>query len=270
VSEQTTIVRKLWVFVFLTLAISLVSYSAMIASGSAHDVVLFWMWSPGLAAILTQLLTRGSLKEFGWRLGPTRYLLLAALIPLAYSVATYGIAWITGLAGFQSPSSNLLIMFVPGLFLACLAALGEEIGWRGLLVPQLSRVTDFTRTVLLSWIIWALWHYPAIIWADYNSEAPRWSDLISLTITILGMSAMTAWMRLKSGSVWPPVIWHGVHNFLVQAVFLSMTIDTDVSAYVVDDFGIGVMIAGVVLATVFLRRGKRLREEGVRTAVEAG
>lgn len=269
-SEQTTIVRKLGVFVFLTLAISSVSYFAMISSGTAHDVVLLWMWSPGLAAILTQLIFRGSLKEFGWRLGPTRYLLSAALIPLAYSVTIYGIAWITGLAGFKSPSSNLLIAFVPGLFFACFAALGEEIGWRGLLVPHLIKITSFTKTVLISWILWALWHYPAIIWADYHSDAPRWFDLTSLTIAIVGLSAMTAWMRLKSGSIWPPVIWHGVHNLLIQGILLSMTIETDVSAYVVDDFGIGVMITGVVLAIVFLRKGTSLREDGGIALVKVG
>ena len=115
------------------------------------------------------------------------------------------------------------------------------------------KTTSFVNTVLIAGIIWAVWHYPAIIWADYHSDTTRWFDLASLTVTILGMSAMTAWLRLRSGSIWPAVIWHGVHNFLVQTVFLSMTVPTHVSAYVVDDFGLGVMITGVVLALVFLR-----------------
>jgi membrane protease YdiL (CAAX protease family) len=213
------------------------------------------MWSPALAAILTQIAFRGSLGELGWRLGPTRYLLWGALIPLAYSAAIYALAWATGLAGFQSPPANLVILFVPGLLLACFAALGEEIGWRGFLVPHLMSTTTFRNTVLISWIVWAVWHYPAIIWADYHSEAPLWFDLTSLTIAILGMSAMTAWMRLRSGSIWPAVIWHGVHNFLIQTVFLSMTVRTEFSGYVVDDFGLGVMVCGAVLAAIFLRSG---------------
>ena len=269
-TERSIIVRKIWIFVILTLAISSVWYFAMVSSGSAREVGLLWMWSPGLAAILTQFIFKGRLKDFGWRPGPRRYLLLAVLIPLGYSVTIYGIAWITGLAGFQSPSKNLLIAFIPGFFVYCFAALGEEIGWRGFLVPHLIRITSFTKTVLISWILWALWHYPAILWADYQSDAPRWFDLASLTIAIIGMSAMTAWMRLKSRSVWPSVIWHGVHNLLIQGVFLAMTIDTDVSEYIVDDFGIGVMITGVILAIVFLRMGKENREEDMRSVLGAG
>lgn len=230
----------------------------MISSGSARDTGLIWMWSPGLAAILTQLLFKGNLRVFGWRIGPLKYLILAALIPLGYSAAIYGIVWSTGLAGFQDPSPNLIVAFVPGLFFACIAALGEEIGWRGFLVPYLIKITTFTRTVLITWIMWALWHYPAIIWADYHSNAPRWFDLASLTLTILGLSAMTAWMRLKSGSIWPPVIWHGMHNLLVQGVFLSMTIETEIGEYLVDDFGLGVMITGSLLALIFFWKGRNI------------
>jgi len=269
-NAQATILRKIWIFIILTLAVSSVWYFTMILTGSAHDVGLLWMWSPGLAAILTQLIFKGSLQDFAWRPGPTRYLLLAALIPVAYSVTIYGIAWITGVAGFRNPSKNLLIAFVPGFFLYCFAALGEEIGWRGFLVPHLMKITSFAKTVVISWIIWALWHYPAILWADYQSDASRWFDLASLTITIIGLSAMTAWMRLKSGSIWPAVIWHGVHNLLIQAVFLAMTVDTDVSEYVVDDFGIGVVITGIILAIVFLKRGMEFSEEGMRSTVGAG
>lgn len=269
-SDRSPTVRRLWVFTLLVFSISAVSYFWMISSGSARDVGLIWMWSPGLAAVLTQLIFNGSLRDFGWGPGPARYLILAALIPVGYSVAIYGIVWTTGLAGFQSPSPNLVVAVVPGLLFACFAALGEEIGWRGFLVPQLIKITTFTKTVLLSWIIWALWHYPAIIWADYHSNAPRWFGVVSLTLTLVGLSAMTAWMRLKSGSVWPPVIWHGTHNLLVQGVFLSMTIDTDIGGYLVDDFGLGVMVTGLLLALIFLWKGRNIGELGEIATSQTG
>jgi membrane protease YdiL (CAAX protease family) len=73
-------------------------------------------------------------------------------IPIAYSIAIYVLAWSLGLAVFRAPSRNLLIAFIPGLIPYCIAALGEEIGWRGLLVPSLIRTTSFARTVTISWI----------------------------------------------------------------------------------------------------------------------
>lgn len=38
--------------------------------------------------------------------------------------------------------------------------LGEEIGWRGFLVPQLAKLTTFTWVALISGIIWASGIFP--------------------------------------------------------------------------------------------------------------
>lgn len=163
-----------------------------------------------------------------------------------------------------------MIGIVPGFFLYCISALGEEVGWRGLLVPQLLKITSFNRTVLITWIVWALWHYPAIIWADYHSGAPRWFDLASLTIAIIGLSALTARLRVKSGSLWPPVIWHAAHNLLVLAVYPAMTVRKAYSEYVISDFGIGVMVTGILLALVFTRKGKGIIANAEAKGVRAG
>jgi hypothetical protein len=65
------------------------------------------------------------------------------------------------------------------------------------------------------------------------------------------MSLFTAWLRLRSGSLWPTVLWHGHHNLLIQMVFLSMTIDTGPTEYVVDDFGIGVALSALMAGWFF-------------------
>ena len=144
-----------------------------------------------------------------------------------------------------------------------MAALGEELGWRGLLVPELAKITTFSKTALLTGLIWAVWHYPAIIFADYHGVAPRWFDLLSITTSILGMSIFTAWLRLKSGSIWPAVLWHGGHNLFIQQIFLDMTVDTGLTEYFVDDFGIGVLLATVVLGYIFWRKRSELPSAGL-------
>ena len=49
---------------------------------------------------------------------------------------------------------------------------GEEIGWRGLLVPELVKVTSFTKTALIIGIVWAAWHIPGIFLADLSGDTP--------------------------------------------------------------------------------------------------
>jgi membrane protease YdiL (CAAX protease family) len=261
--------KKIGTFVVLTFAMSCISYYVMIGTGTTRSVVLWWMWSPAMAAILTQLLFRDSLREFGWRPGRVRYLLLGAMIPLLYAAVIYGMAWLTGLGRFRMQSPvRIVVLASLGLVVACWAAAGEEIGWRGFLVPELAKIATFTRTALVSGIIWAVWHYPAVIFADYTSGTSAWFDLFSLTVGIVGVSFFVAWLRLKSGSIWPAVLWHGAHNLFIQQIFLDMTTDTGMTRYIVDDFGLGVMFSALILGYIFWGKRSELADARLSAPVE--
>jgi membrane protease YdiL (CAAX protease family) len=261
--------KKIATYLALTFAISSISYYVMISTGSAQGVALPWMWSPGIAAVVTQLLFRDGFRAFGWRPGPLRYLILGYAAPWIYGLLIYTMVWVMGLGGFQARPfvlrgipmpfvGSLVVVSLLGLLPACGLALGEEIGWRGLLVPELAKITTFTRTALLTGIVWAVWHYPAIIFAEYHSPAPRPFDLLSITISVFGMSLFTAWLRLKTGSIWPAVLWHGNHNLLIQSVLLRMTVDTGPTGYFVDDFGVGVLLSSLVMGYVFWSKRSEL------------
>lgn len=85
------------------------------------------------------------------------------------------------------------------------AAAGEEIGWRGFLVPELAKVLPFTGVALLSGMIWASWHYPitSVVYRDVG--LPAWFWLLSFTFSAVAVSFALAWLRLKTGSLWPAV-----------------------------------------------------------------
>jgi membrane protease YdiL (CAAX protease family) len=258
-SDRRSVAKKIVTFVLFTFSISSIFYCVMVRTRTAANVGLGWMWSPGIAAILTQLLFRGRLRDLGLGLGELRYLLLGYAIPLAYASIIYSVVWITGLGDFRPPQPTRLLLFsTVGLLVACLAALGEEIGWRGLLVPELTEVTSFGKASILVGIIWAMWHYPAIIFADYRSEAPLWFQLSLITLVVFGYSVLTAWLRLRARSIWPAVLWHGAHNLFIQQIFLDMTVDTGITEYFVDDFGVGVLLSSLVLGCVFWRKRSEL------------
>ena len=64
--------KKASLFLFLTFALSLLSYIPILRAGTGNVqgglFVLTMMWSPGLAAILTQLIATRSLRGLGWEL----------------------------------------------------------------------------------------------------------------------------------------------------------------------------------------------------------
>lgn len=277
-SNQSSPRSKIALFLLLTFAFSSVFYVLMLRAGTMGNYALGIMWCPGLAAIITQLVYERSLRGLGWRPGKPRYLLASYAIPLLYSLVAYGAVWLTGLGGFPnletiaavqrqygiggSPllamTAFVAVMATLGLVINCLAALGEEIGWRGLLVPELVKHTSFTRAALVSGLIWAVWHYPGILLLDYtNPSVPRWYAALCFTVMAVAMSVILAWLRLKSGSLWTAVVFHAAHNLFIQAVFTPLTVDKAVTAYFIDEFGLAVPVVAVVIAyLVWRRRGE--------------
>ena len=274
--------RAVPLYLLLVFAFSSVLYFLVIKSGHIGGAggmyVTALMWCPAAAALVTCKLLGREVASLGWKWGRTRYQVASYLIPLGYSAVTYIVVWVTGLGGFYDkqfvaaigdrfglgalPGGVAIAMYVlfagtTGMIRGCATALGEEIGWRGFLVPELARRFSFTVTALVSGLVWALWHYPILIFADYNAGTATWYALTCFTLMVVAGAFIYAWMRLKSGSLWTGVFLHASHNLFVQAVFNPLTADTGKTAWVIGEFGAGLVIVSIALAVYFwARRGE--------------
>jgi uncharacterized protein len=133
-----------------------------------------------------------------------------------------------------------------------LSALLEEIAWRGFLVPQLIKLTSFTNTALISGLIWAVWHFPFIIFTDVRpGYSPLLYSLICFTILAIGISFATGWLRLKSGSVWTAALLHGSHNVFMLHVFNVLTSDSGKTWLLLGEYGAVSAAMGLLLIFVF-------------------
>lgn len=259
------------VFLVLTFALSSIFYAKIIGTGKMQALPVFGlMWCPGIAALVTKLIFQRNLRGIGWGWGRTRWQILSYVLPPVTALVVYGLVWLTGIGGFSAEgmiasfsqqigreiplTAIVAILATFGLLEGAVFALGEEIGWRGLLVPELAGMTSFTRTALISGAIWAVYHYPLILSSDYTSGAPRWFALLAFTVMAVAASFYYAWIRLKSGSVWTAVILHASHNLFIQKIFDPLTVDRGITEYVTTEFGIGLAIAEVALAWIFWRK----------------
>ena len=283
--------RKVILFLILTVFFSVLSYFPMLRAGTIGVqgglFVLTLMWSPGFAALLTQLITTRSLRGLGWRLGSARWLGIAWILPVLYALPVYAFTWLTGLGIFPNPSRiarlaeeysststattvTIFVLFSLTLDMLgpLLSALGEEIGWRGLLVPELAKTTDFTKTALISGVIWAAWHMPGIFLADLNDTGiPNVYAAAMFAVLIIALSFPFAWLRLKSGSLWPAVLLHAFHNQLIQGMLDKLTGKTPITPYITGEFGVGMALTGLVVTYVFWRmhQNKSLQIQPVQT-----
>ena len=261
--------RKVAWFLGLTFVLVSAAYVPILRSGGAMKMlpVAVLMWMPGLAALLTQLITTRSLKGLGWRPRTAKLLGLALILPLLYALPVYGLTWLTGVAKFNPAGWSaeagglavlpaLALLLTAGLLQSLLTALGEEIGWRGLLVPQLALITTLRNTWLISSVVWLLFHLPLILGGDYHAEGtPLWFSLLCFTLMLFAMSAVLAWIRLASGSLWTAALLHASHNLIVQGVFDAGTQAGPVSAYVTGEFGAGLAVTIGVAGWVLWRLG---------------
>jgi membrane protease YdiL (CAAX protease family) len=118
-----------------------------------------------------------------------------------------------------------IVMSLPTIYVP----FGEEFGWRGYLQQKLMPLGP-RKAVLLVGVIWGAWHWPAIFQGqqylfDYLGE-PVVGPLLWVW-TLLPVSVLYGWVMLRSGSVWPAVIAHGVHNATCGLMlwFLSGPVD---------------------------------------------
>jgi len=272
------------IYLLLVLAFSSVFYFLILRAhslgGGAGLFVFGIMWCPALAGIATLKLSGRDLRDLGWKWPQSPYAVQSWFIPLLYAAIAYGIVWVAHLGGFPnhefmgvlaqrmglrvSPMTSTAVYVLLagsfGLAKGLASALGEEIGWRGFLVPELSKNVSFTGTALISGAIWACWHYPLLIWGDYNSGTPTWYGLSCFTVMVISISFVFAWMRLKSGSLWTGALLHASHNLYIQAIFTPLTRDTGKTAWYIDEFGAVVPIVVLCFAIYFWSKRNELAQ----------
>jgi membrane protease YdiL (CAAX protease family) len=250
---------QLATFLTLTFSLSAIFWWLIVSAGSlgvhggAYVVAL--MWSPGVSALVTRLVFQHNVRGQGWRWGETRWNALAYALPLGYATAAYGVVWLTGLGGVDLGrfQTNVLAFIVLGSLQSLFTATGEELGWRGFLVPALAQRMSFGRTSVVSGAIWAGWHVPLIIFADYNNGAPTWFSVLCFVAMVISLSVGFAWLRLRSGSVWPAAILHASHNLWVQGFFDRVTVDTGPTRWLTSEFGAALVVTLGITGWLFWR-----------------
>lgn len=244
------------------------------------SLVLGLMWSPTLAALLARLALREGIADVSFRPGGARGVRLAALawiFPVLVGLLAYGTAWATGLAQFAAPSgviaslrgappaarfaARLALALTIGVPLSAITAAGEEFGWRGYMLTRLvdARVP---RPVLVSGLVWGLWHTPLIVTGQYAAGPHPALSVVVFLVSILPAAYVHAYVRLASGSVWPAVVAHATWNVVIQSVFDASTRGgsaTRSSSIWVGESGLLVVAASALVAALVLPRAWPVR-----------
>lgn len=264
----------LLVFLLLLIACTAVGYWLIFRLGRATPIML----AVGVATILTCLIRNRKLASLGWGWGSWRYQWLSYLVPLTIALVAYLLIWVAGFGEWFNPAFILeqkadynlaewgtggiiafhfLLTATYSFVLSLPAALGEEMGWRGFLVPELAKFMSFTNVALISGLIWSAWHWPLILMGFYGAEGtPLSYQLFFFTLFLVSNSVTMTYLRFKTDSLWTAVIFHASGNVFIQKFFAPMTLANESSAWYTDEFGAIPALIALVIAIYFWQKGK--------------
>ncbi len=114
---------------------------------------------------------------------------------------------------------------VPVLTILLLAALFEELGWRGYAFDSLeSRFSTFKASLYFS-ILWSFWHFPlAFVKDSYQYEIFQDSFIygINFFLSIIPMGFIISWICIKNRkSVFAAVLFHFIVNMSQEILELT-------------------------------------------------
>ncbi|MFZ6029003.1 MAG: CPBP family intramembrane glutamic endopeptidase [Chloroflexota bacterium] len=226
--------HPVWAYAILAYAITwLIQLPELLAMRGSYQFTERYLlllnlssYGPSLAAIAVTAVLEGRdgvkalLKHLlQWRVSWRVYLMALFTFPAILFLGYQAL-------GIQpGPGENMPELFLTLVILAPLNALvgsilldvgplGEELGWRGFMLPRLlERYGDFSSSVVLG-LVWAFWHLPVFLFVEWRGDLP-----IAIAVGIYPFStiaiayAMTKLHHWSRGSVLIAILFHGIVNY---------------------------------------------------------
>jgi membrane protease YdiL (CAAX protease family) len=278
-----------------------------LATPGAIFFIVGMMYTPAAAALIVSFSVqrprpRPLAEYLGlWPLRPVRRVLGLAIVGLLGSIlvvvvgvfasAAFGLIRLdlVHFSGFQHtleaatggrplplPIGALVLVEIVALPLGSIfnafATIGEELGWRGWLLPSL-RPLGTWPALAVTGVVWGLWHAPIVL-LGYDFAEPNAIGVLMMVGGCLFLGILIGWLRLRSGSVWPAVFAHAGFNGAAGFIALVAASGSRPSAVIVGPLGlvpwaVMAVIIVVLAATGRFRVQPRLRRSWPRPAREA-
>ncbi len=206
---------------------------------SAMDqFVSLGMLCPALAMLLTRYVTKEGFAVTGkdsmllgicFKDRKWLYFVLAMFLPWLYIELGNVLTLIISPNAFDINKPELLeladnekpIIFIQPIaaivsgVIASFAALGEEAGWRGYMMPKMIKLWGVRKAVIIGGILWGVWHWP-LTYVGHNFGIGYFgypfTGFVSMCVMCVFMGIILTFVTYKSGSIWPATILHAVNN----------------------------------------------------------
>ncbi|HEY6985410.1 MAG TPA: CPBP family intramembrane glutamic endopeptidase, partial [Rhodanobacteraceae bacterium] len=160
--------------------------------------------------------------------------------------------WVTDTLHFD-PSAFAPLKF--GMLFFVMAAidgpLGEEIGWRGVLLPELLRKMSPLAAALIVGVVWYAWHVPLYAAEDKLAD---FGEHALFLFSCLALSVIFTWFFLKSGGSTFLIIY--LHDATNYSTFLRIKLFAKIGspAVLTAVYAVLLLIPALLAAAALVRR----------------
>jgi membrane protease YdiL (CAAX protease family) len=156
-------------------------------------------------------------RYFIWRVDWKWWMVALLLLPALRFAAVLVTSWLTRVpTDFTHPlihdvvplDAPLLALVVPWILFEILTN-GEEIGWRGYVLPRLQATYNALVSSLIVGVIWSVWHLPKFFGTGLSGER----SFFWFTVAHLALAVLYTWLYNNSrGSLLLVVLFHATAN----------------------------------------------------------
>jgi len=213
-------------------------------SSTMTVVFAAFMFMPALASILTRWILHEGFKSMFLKphfRGNWGKYLLSVFVPPALVFGGAALYFLCVPSMFDTEFATLasagvaksqavtviVVQLVQGVLLApfinLIPCLGEELGWRGYLLPKLLERFSPRAAVLITGAIWGIWHAPMIaLGHNYGLDyvGYPWLGILLMTLFCVGFGAFIAALAIKTQSAIPAALSHASLNGIASAALL--------------------------------------------------
>ncbi|MEM9986119.1 MAG: CPBP family intramembrane glutamic endopeptidase, partial [Bacteroidota bacterium] len=101
---------------------------------------------------------------------------------------------------------------IGGVTINLIAAFGEELGWRGLLLVE-TRALGYVKSSLIVGTVWGLWHAP-LVYLGLNYPGYPWEGIGMMVLLCIALSFLMNFLAIRAGTIAAPSGFHGIFNGL--------------------------------------------------------
>lgn len=238
--------KRLIIFTILSLLLGWTAFLSIPLKGHTYGdqtSIIFLtvaMFTPALSSVLTRLLTkegfgdmylrpnfRGHFKEYLLvYFGPTILLFLSGILYFLIFPKMFDpqFAELNNLIVESGPAETsivtmvlipVLLVVLIGPIINIIPTLGEELGWRGYLMPKLRETCSDRTAVVITGAVWGFWHLPAIVMGhNYGTDyvGYPWLGVLAMIAFCMVLGIIEGYATIKTNSVIPAAMIHSTLN----------------------------------------------------------